>query len=164
MQKERIRDLQASFKITGSALSDLGGIFKNSFVALGGYITSLSAATGVVSDWGDTMAKSAQRLGMFDAAGTENVEKLQRMQWAALQANIEGEQFVKYLDDMTRRVGQASAGAGEAGKALAALGLSAHALSQMSADEQFERIIAAFGKVENATQRVRLAGQIFGAF
>lgn len=161
-QKESINNLKTSLDKVSAAASGFGSIFKNAFFAASGYIGGLSAATGIVSDWGDTMAKTAQRLGMFDAEGTENVEMLQRMQWAALQANIENEQFVKYLDDMTRRIGQAAAGMGESGKALEQLGLSAKALSGMGADKQFETIVNAFGKIENATERVRLAGMIWG--
>lgn len=161
-QKESINNLKTSLDKVRAAASGFGSIFKNAFFAASGYIGGLSAATGIVSDWGDTMAKTAQRLGMFDAEGTENVEMLQRMQWAALQANIENEQFVKYLDDMTRRIGQAAAGMGESGKALEQLGLSAKALSGMGAEKQFETIVNAFGKIENATERVRLAGMIWG--
>ncbi|MBP3301979.1 MAG: hypothetical protein J6L64_02440 [Opitutales bacterium] len=161
-QKESINNLKTSLDKVSAAASGFGSILKNAFFAASGYIGGLSAATGIVSDWGDTMAKTAQRLGMFDAEGTENVEMLQRMQWAALQANIENEQFVKYLDDMTRRIGQAAAGMGESGKALEQLGLSAKALSGMGADKQFETIVTAFGKIENATERVRLAGMIWG--
>lgn len=161
-QKESINNLKTSLDKVSAAASGFGSIFKNAFFAASGYIGGLSAATGIVSDWGDTMAKTAQRLGMFDAEGTENVEMLQRMQWAALQANIENEQFVKYLDDMTRRIGQAAAGMGESGKALEQLGLSAKALSGMGAEKQFETIVNAFGKIENATERVRLAGMIWG--
>ena len=161
-QKESINNLKTSLDKVSAAASGFGSIFKNAFFAASGYIGGLSAATGIVSDWGDTMAKTAQRLGMFDAEGTENVEMLQRMQWAALQANIENEQFVKYLDDMTRRIGQAAAGMGESGKALEQLGLSTKALSGMGADKQFETIVNAFGKIENATERVRLAGMIWG--
>lgn len=143
-------------------LSGVSAVFKNAFYSVSGYIGALTSATANVSDWGDTMAKTAQRLNMFDAAGTENVEQLQRMQWAALQANIEGETFVKYLDDMTRRLAQAAEGSGEAANAYARLGLSAKALSQMGADKQFELILDAFGKIESSTERVRLAGQIWG--
>ena len=160
--QENLSKLSNSLSTISRKGMELGSVLKNAFLSVSGYIGGLSAATAIVSDWGDTMAKTAQRLGMFDAEGTENVEMLQRMQWAALQANIENEQFVKYLDDMTRRIGQAAAGMGESGKALEQLGLSAKALSGMGADKQFETIVNAFGKIENATERVRLAGMIWG--
>ena len=160
--QERLSTLSGAWGRVSSQIAGIGNLFKNAVFAASGYMGAITAATASVSNWGDTMAKTAQRLGMFDAAGTENVETLQRMQWAALQANIGNEEFVKYLDDMNRRVGQAAAGMGEAGKALEQLGLSAKALSGMGADRQFETIVAAFGKIENATERVRLAGQIWG--
>lgn len=160
--QENLSKLSDSWNDVSRKASEFGSILKSAFFSVSGYIGGLTAATGIVSDWGDTLAKTAQRLGMFDAAGTENVEMLQRMQWAALQANIGNEQFVRYLDDMTRRIGQAAAGMGASGKAFEQLGLSAKALSRLGADRQFEIIVNAFGKIENATERARLAGMIWG--
>lgn len=145
-----------------SNFSGITGALKNAFLAASGYIGGLTAATASVSDWGDTMAKTAQRLNMFDAAGTENVERLQRMQWAALQANIENEAFTDALDKMNQVIGQAAMQGGETAKAFERLGLSAKALSGMGADRQFELIVKKLEGVTSASERARIVQQIWG--
>lgn len=124
--------------------------------------SAVVAATASVSDWGDTMAKTAQRLNMFDAAGTENVERLQRMQWAALQANIENEAFTDALDKMNQVIGQAAMQGGETAKAFERLGLSAKSLSTLGADRQFELIVKKLEGVTSASERARIVQQIWG--
>ncbi|MGN0834987.1 MAG: hypothetical protein ACI4QA_04065 [Candidatus Spyradosoma sp.] len=142
--------------------SGLGSVLRNAFFAVSGYVGGLTAATASVSDWGDTMAKTAQRLNMFDAAGTENVERLQRMQWAALQANIENEAFTDALDKMNQVIGQAAMQGGETAKAFERLGLSAKALSGMGAGRQFELIVKKLEGVTSASERARIVQQIWG--
>lgn len=161
-QRESIQNLKTSLNEVGSAASGLGDIFKNTVFAVSGYIGGLTAATAAVSDWGDTLAKTAQRLGMFDAAGTENVEMLQRMQWAALQANIGNEEFTAALDKMNQVVGQAATQGGETAQAFARLGLSAKALSGMGADrhresESFRRTKNYRGRARRAVLRAKMA-------
>lgn len=147
-------------KERGGAVFDRLKSISLGFSALAGGVV---AATASVSNWGTSMAQAAQRLNMFDAAGTANVEQLQRMQWAATRANIGNEEFVATLDNMNRVIGQAAIQGGETAKAFERLGLSSKALSQMGADKQFELIVKKLEGVKNASERARIAQQIWGS-
>lgn len=160
--RRKLSGLSAALGEVSKKLSGVSAVFKNAFYSVSGYVGALTSATASVSDWGDTMAKTAQRLNMFDAAGTENVERLQRMQWAALQANIENEAFTDALDKMNQVIGQAALQGGETAKAFERLGLSAKTLSGMGADRQFELIVKKLEGVTSASERARLVQQIWG--
>lgn len=157
-----LRALSRQADQTARSFSAVFSILKNAFFAASSLTSAFIGATSATANWGDGLAKTAERLGMFDKEGTANVEMLQKIQWAALQANITTENLSKYLDDMTRRIAAAKTGSGEAATALQRLGLSATALSNMGADEQFELLVKSLERVENRVERTRLIGQLFG--
>ncbi len=149
-------------KLREASGAALGGL-KSFGIGILGQASAIVASTVAVSNWGTSMMQAAQRLNMFDAAGTANVEQLQRMQWAATRANIGNEEFVATLDNMNRVIGQAAIQGGETAKAFERLGLSSKALSQMGADKQFELIVKKLEGVKNASERARIAQQIWGS-
>lgn len=149
-------------KLREASGAALGGL-KSFGIGILGQASAIIASTVAVSDWGTSMTQAAQRLNMFDAAGTANVEQLQRMQWAATRANIGNEEFVATLDNMNRVIGQAAIQGGETAKAFERLGLSSKALSQLGADKQFELIVKKLEGVKNASERARIAQQIWGS-
>ena len=62
---------------------------------------------------------------------------------------------------MTRRIGEAAQGSGEAAPALRELGVSAAELARMTPDQQLYVLADAFASVESQSERVRLAFKLF---
>lgn len=102
----------------------------------------------------DTQAKVADRLNASQ-------EQLAGLDLAARRAGVSTQTLQMGMQRMTRRIGEAAQGAGEAKGALKTLGLDAAALSMMTADQQFLAVADALDKVENGSQRVGLAMKIF---
>lgn len=103
----------------------------------------------------DATAKLADRVN----ATTEGLVGLQHA------AEINGasvESLNKGMEFMTKSLGEAATGVGEARYGLEALGLELSDLNGLKADEQFIRIAAAMSKLESAEQRAFAATKLFG--
>lgn len=103
----------------------------------------------------DNLSKMSSILGI-------SVETLNSFQYAGKLAGLTTQQTVVALRFLTKSVGEASQGLGEARVAFAALGLSVKNLVQLSPDEQFYRISDALSKITNPTQQAAVAVKIFG--
>jgi hypothetical protein len=103
----------------------------------------------------DEEAKVASRLDMA-------ADQVKILGFAAEQTGASAGVMNASLERMTRRIGQAAKGSGEAQKALADLGLSAERMLSMSADQQFAAIADAMGGVGTHTEKAQLAMDIFG--
>lgn len=103
----------------------------------------------------DLLGRSAENLGV-------SVETLQRLQFAGTKAGITSEKLTDYLTEMNKRISEAAAGSGEAGKVLEELGLSAQALNSADAVRKFELIAGAMSKVKNSADQARYADKLFG--
>ena len=102
----------------------------------------------------DSTAKLADRLNLT----TQELTALHRV----TELNGEStERMDKSLEAMSRRVGQAAEGFGQAERALDQLGLSAEELSDMGMAQQFETISREIAKVENANTRASIAADLF---
>lgn len=102
----------------------------------------------------DELGKTADRLGV----ATEN---LAGITVAARRAGIENNKLTLGLQRMTRRISEAAQGMGEAQNALKELGLDAAELNKLSPDEQFKKVAAALGEVNNQSDRIRLGFKLF---
>lgn len=118
-------------------------------------IGSIFAIAKSTSDLGDEIGETAQMLGI----GTR---ELQELRYAAMKAGVETEQFDKGLEVMIKNIAEAANGSGKAGDALKELGLDAAALASMTPDEMLNHLADAFGKVQNHSEKLRLAFRIFG--
>lgn len=103
----------------------------------------------------DQLAKTAMRLGI-------GVEQMRGLQLAAKLGGVELSQLNTILRDTARRTSEAAKGTGEAVDALDELGLDPRALNRLSAERQFDTILAALRDVENGNDRVRLAYDTMG--
>lgn len=78
-------------------------------------------------------------------------------------AGVEAAKFEKALKRQAKVVSDANDGLATYARAFEKLGLSTKDLLQLPLEQQFDVIAQALGKVENATQRVAIASDIWGA-
>lgn len=102
----------------------------------------------------DATSKTADRLGF-------TTEELSKLRYAAEMTGVAGNTFDMAMQRMTRRLGEATTGAGEAVKALQELNLDAQALSDAGPAEAFKTIADALSQIPNQSDRVRLAFKFF---
>lgn len=102
----------------------------------------------------DATAKFATRIGV-------SVEALSKMQFVANQASISTEQFNMAVQRMTRRVGEAAQGTGEARQALVDLGIDAKKFQDLGVDEQLGIIADKMQNVQGSANQLRLAFKLF---
>jgi len=104
----------------------------------------------------DVVAKNARALNI-------GVKTFQELSYAANIAGVNNEKLSATLRFMNRTIGETAMGIGAAGEAFKELGLSAEELSDLSLDQQFDRIAERLRGVDNASQRAALAAKFFGA-
>lgn len=119
-----------------------------------------AAAGAAITAIGVMAVRTAKAMDdIADAAGNIGVttEALVALRHQAELSNTSAEVLESGLTKMMRGVGS-----GTSGGALAALGLDAGALRGMSAEQQFAAIAEAMSKIQNRSQQIALATQIFG--
>ena len=146
---QKIAEQTAGLKSSFAALSEHARSFATLVTA--GFVAGVSNTARTL----DALARTAENLGV-------STETLQRFQFAGTRAGISAEKLADYLTEMNKRVSEAAAGTGEAGKVLEELGLSAQALNGADAVRKFELIAKAMSKVENSADRARIADKLFG--
>jgi hypothetical protein len=104
---------------------------------------------------GDEVIKMARNLNIATA-------DLQAMRYAGELAGVSTEKLNIGLLTMTRQLGLAARGTGEARDALKQLGMNAKDLIKLSPSEQFTKIADGIAKIENSTQAAAVASRIFG--
>lgn len=169
----------ASGKVSGAAglmSSAFGGPLLGNIGKFGGGITGLvmkfgplgAALTGVagIGGLGALTMSSIDNIGALqDQADKLGIatDKLAGLKHAAGQAGVEGDAFTTSLAKMANGISEVSkTGKGTAADALKELGLSADALNAASPDQQFRAITEAMGGVENQSDKIRLAMDLFG--
>lgn len=135
----------AGFRQTLGRLSGVASLVAGGGV---GFLTAKSmSAIDAQSKLADRISASQKQLGGLDLA--------------ARRSGVSTQTLAMAMQRMTRRIGEAAQGTGEAKNALKTLGLDAAALTGMSADEQLRRVADALQSVRNGSQRVGLAMKIF---
>ncbi len=134
------RGLSSAFGLLSTAIAGIGfaSVIKNAL------------------DFGDNIQKLSIRLGV-------STEALSEFAFIAERSGVSFQTFTTGLQRQTRRISEAALGIGETGKALDELGLSAIALNDLKADEQFRILASAIDKVENSADKVRLAFKLWDA-
>ena len=116
---------------------------------------ALTATYANAAKEADALAKTADKLAILP-------ERLAGIQYAGELTGVAVETTNKGLQNMVKTVGEASQGIGLGVRAFDQLNLSVSDLSEMSPDEQFSTIAEAMNKVENQTDKLTLATQLFG--
>lgn len=145
------QNAEREFERTGTNWKKMA---KDAAVAMAGIATATAALITHQANLADQAGKTAEKLGLQTA-------KLTELQYAAELSGVAANTLNLGLQRMTRRVAEAATGTGEAIKALDALGLSAKELNKLSPDEQFKLIADAMQKVDNQSEKVRLAFKLF---
>lgn len=104
----------------------------------------------------DNLAKTADKLGV-------TTEALAGFRHAAELSGVSTQGFDKALQNMGVQIANAAQGTGIAVRALDQLGLNADALSRLPLDQQMLEVAKAMENVENHTDKVRIAYELFGA-
>lgn len=161
---KRIQAQQKYLARLGKA--DIGGSFQN----MTGEITKFSrraamlgggAAAGIfglansTANLGDDVAKTGDKIGI--ALGP-----FQELRYAAERSGVSTQKFDSSMERFVKRMGEATQGTGAAKKAYQELGLSAENLSQLTPEDSLARVADRLASVENQSQRVALAAQLFG--
>jgi len=135
----------------------------NSFSALTQKVGSASTLLSTL--FFDTAAKTAQGIDEMNRTAESlgiSVETLQRFQFAGAKAGISAEKLSTHLTEMSKRIAEAAAGTGEAGKVLESLNLSASALNKFDAATKFEILAKAIGDIKNESEQIRITDKLFG--
>ncbi|WP_339118574.1 hypothetical protein [Halomonas sp. BMC6] len=132
------------------------GVLRRAAAPIAGVIAGMFAANTLQSqiDWGDQLQKTNLRIGA-------STEALSQYSYVAKLSGVEFGQLTTAWQRQTRRIAEAAAGTGVAVAALDRLNLSAQELNQLAPEDQFERIAEAMQGVENSSERVRLAQQLW---
>lgn len=127
------------------ALASLGGAF-----AIGGAIRGFKRSLEEV----DRQGKFAELIG-------EDVKQLAGLRHAANLSGVSMQSLEMGLQRMTRRLGQAADGAGEALPALEALGLNAKELLRNSPAQQFRIIADAINSIGDRSRQIAIVQKLF---
>lgn len=140
----------------------LGGMVRNSMgplVGLGGLasIGGLLALTSATAQSGDEFAKFSARLGMTS-------ERLQGLQYAADRNGAGAQQFNTGMRDLTKNIGEAAAGTGEAKSLFKALGIElTDAQGRVkSTEDVFFELSDTLPKVKDEALRLAAAQKLMG--
>ena len=120
--------------------------------AAAGGIFALANSTATL---GDDVAKTGDKIGI--ALGP-----FQELRYAAERSGVSTQKFDSSLERFVKRMGEATQGTGAAKKAYDELGLSAEDLSKMTPEDSLGVVADRLSSVENQSQRVALAAQLFG--
>jgi hypothetical protein len=112
---------------------------------------------GAVSEQMEKMDKTTKTADKIGAT----TEGLGRLQFAGKLTGVQIEKTNMALQRMVRRIAEAAEGTGEAQGALKELGVDAQALAKLKAEDQFLAIADAMDRVQDQSQRVRLAFKLF---
>lgn len=123
-------------------------------VAVTGAATAFVYFMNRVNEAMDEQVKFAQRLGV-------SVQQLTALQHAARLSGVDVNAMNLALQRMTRRVGEAAQGTGEAKLAIAQLGLDAREFGKLPLGQQMTILADKFSHMTDRSQKLRLAFKLF---
>lgn len=146
--------------------ADISGKFSNMTGEVGRFgrrtaLVGAGAAAGIfgiansTATLGDQVAKTGDKIGI--ALGP-----FQELRYAAERSGVSTEKFDSSLERFVKRMGEATQGTGAARKAYEELGLSAQDLAKLTPEKSLEVVADRLSSVENQSQRVAIAAQLFG--
>ncbi|WP_111496139.1 phage tail tape measure protein [Marinobacter bohaiensis] len=146
--------------------ADISGKFSNMTGEVGRFgrrtaLVGAGAAAGIfgiansTATLGDQVAKTGDKIGI--ALGP-----FQELRYAAERSGVSTEKFDSSLERFVKRMGEATQGTGAARKAYEELGLSAEDLAKLTPEKSLEVVADRLSSVENQSQRVAIAAQLFG--
>lgn len=160
-QIQAFRNLAVAFRNVGASLGNVArqagklgktALFGGGLLG-GGLLLGLQQAAGL----GDRIAKTADRLQI-------GVGALQEFRFAADRSGISVQAFDSSLERFVKRVGEASKGAGEAGRVLRFLGVELKTSNGEMRDTEdlLMEVLGALGGLDDAATQAAAAAAIFG--
>ena len=150
--KKKLQDFGDAVREAGAGVRDAGlRIAAFGAAIAGAAAASVMAYTKIAGDFSDLAAQTGL-----------SVEMMSELETALKDAGTTVEDFAKSAVKMQKAIFEASSGSEAAQASFAALGLDVGRLLSMSPDQQFTAIAEALSKVENPTERLGLAMEIFG--
>jgi hypothetical protein len=153
-------------KIGSAALNvgrSIGGL-RSSIMGLIGPFAQLGVAVGAIGM--ATMVKDAVGLGSelvkLSTITGVSVERLQELQYAAKQSDVDVGTFDSALKRLSKTIAAAQKGGKEQVAMFKAVGLSVADLKKLKVDEVFERVASAIANMSNETHRSETAMGAFG--
>jgi hypothetical protein len=149
-QLNRIAD---SAKNVDTNMSLVGDAFKSAFVGLaaGFSVAAVVDGLGSIIDKFDDISKAAQKVGV-------SAEELQKLGYAAKLSDVSTETLQASLGRLCKGMRDISSKSTDAGRALAAIGVSATG----STSEALGKIADQFQKIPDGAQKTALATELFG--
>ena len=142
-------------------ITKIGGAALTSAMKLGGLATlgvgGMLALVKQTADAGDGLVNVAKRIDF-------GVEAFQEYQFAAEQSGVSQEDFVKGVENLTRKLGEAKAGQGQLFGFLKQTNpaLLKQVLAAKSNEQAFELMLNSLGKVKDAQKQAAYAAFLFG--
>jgi len=139
----------------GNMTSEVGKFGRRAAMLGGGAAAGIFGIANSTATLGDEVAKTGDKIGI--ALGP-----FQELRYAAERSGVSTQKFDSSLERFVKRMGEATQGTGAAKKAYEELGLSAANLSKMTPEDSLAVVADRLSSVENQSQRVALAAQLFG--
>jgi len=155
------------FEVFNRGAAGLSSIDRG-MTTLGRSLKSLAVtAVGLagIGSIGYVLQKTAKDIGEIGHASEKlgtTTEGLTALQYSARRTGLATDTVNRSMEAMTRRLSEASRGAGEARYAFAELGLNARQLSKMDSAQVFYSVADAMAQVTNRGDRLRLTYDVFG--
>lgn len=139
----------------GNMTSEVSRFGRKALMVTGGAAAGIFGVANSTASLGDEVAKTGDKIGI--ALGP-----FQELRYAAERSGVSTQKFDSSLERFVKRMGEATQGTGAARKAYDELGLSAEDLSKMTPEDSLAVVADRLSSVENQSQRVALAAQLFG--
>ena len=139
----------------GNMTSEVGRFGRRTALVGAGAAAGIFGIANSTATLGDEVAKTGDKIGI--ALGP-----FQELRYAAERSGVSTQKFDSSLERFVKRMGEATQGTGAARKAYDELGLSAEDLSKLTPEKSLEVVADRLSSVENQSQRVAIAAQLFG--
>lgn len=157
------KKIDQSQKSAGSFSSKVGTAFKTGVRAVAGFVTGITAAGAAIGalvvnfvNAGSEIDDNAQKLGI-------STEAYQYWSLVLQRAGTDASQFSVAIRNMTTFTENLATGQADALLTLQKLGIGYEEFMAMDTEEQFYTLVDALQGVENQTDKVQIAQEIFGS-
>lgn len=130
------------------------GVALGAGAILGGFRRFADAGRETVATL-DAIVKSSRNVAL-------STEAYQSLRFAFEQSGVGAEKLEIAVTTLNRRTDEAITGSKLAAESFERLGLSAEAIAQLDSEDRLELVIDRLGQMENATERTRIAQELFG--
>lgn len=151
---QRLADANVGGKFS-KMTSEVGRLGRRTAIAGAAVGAGLFGIANSTAELGDTVAKTADKLGM-------GIQELQELRYAAERSGVSTQKFDSSMERFVKRLGEATTGTGAAVDAYDQLGLSADALASMMPDEALKVVADRLQGVENQAQKTALVADLVG--